>query len=230
MKFRILLPGAVIALALLAAACGPPPPLRDDTLLHDENLFSNEEPCAVPCWRGITPGETAWGDALTIIEDAEGFTDPQVQESPDNPSIRQAAWQETDGAPCCQMLTEDGETVSAIFLRTAPQLTMADLVEQQGEPEYVLGIPYTDTEAIMNLIYPDVRMVVYAFVAGAAEGELSESSEIIAVLYLTEKDMDLLTQTNNLHTWDGFQSYKAYEDGEFEVTPSVTLTPTSAGE
>lgn len=229
MNFRVLLPGVVIALVLLAA-CAPPPPLRDDSLLHDETIFSNEEPCAVPCWKGIVPGETDWSNALTTIEDDSAFTDPQVQESPDNSSLRQAAWQETEGSPCCQMLTEDGETVSAIFLRVAPELTLEDLIDAQGEPEYVLGIPYTEEEAIANLIYPDVSMVVYAFVAGAAQGEITETSEVIAVLYLTQKDMDLLIKTNNLHEWEGFKSYKEYEEGEFEVTPSITLTPTSTGE
>jgi protein-disulfide isomerase len=201
------------------------PSLLDETLLHDENLLSDEE-CTAPCWRGITPGETDWNEALTILEDDPDFTDPQVQESPDNPLIRQAAWQEIDGAPCCQMLTDNGETVSAVFLRLAPTFTLGEVIEVYGEPAYVLGIPYTDDEAIINLIFPDIQTVIYAFVAGTETGELSERSEIIAALFMTEKDMALLTTTNNLHAWEGYQSYQDYERGEFEVTPSVTLTPT----
>src|SRR5690606_32282156 len=59
MKHRLILPG-VIALVLLFAACAPPPPLRDDTLLQDTSLITENTECAPPCWRGITPGVTAW--------------------------------------------------------------------------------------------------------------------------------------------------------------------------
>ena len=69
-------------------------------------------------------------------------------------------------------------------------------------------------------------MVIYAFVEGAETGELSESSEVIGALYFVEEDMDLLLQTTELHVWEGYQSYATYNEGEFEVTPSVTLTPT----
>ena len=78
----------------------------------------------------------------------------------------------------------------------------------------------------MSLVYPDVPMVVYAFVEGAEKGELSASSEVIGALYFVQEDMDLLLKTTDLHAWEGYQSYAAYIDGEFEVTPSVTLTPT----
>jgi hypothetical protein len=70
--------------------------------------------------------------------------------------------------------------------------------------------------------------VIYAFVAGTA-GALSESSEIVGVLYMTPTDMDLLIKTSNLHAWDGYKLYSAYDTSEYQVTPSVTLTPTATG-
>jgi hypothetical protein len=79
----------------------------------------------------------------------------------------------------------------------------------------------------MSLVYPEVPMVVYVFVAGTEEGELSEASEIIGSLYFTPEDMELLLQTQELHAWDGYKSYAAYSEDEFAVTPSVTLTPTA---
>jgi len=253
MRVRLLLPG-LAALVLLASACLPAPELRSDKLLHDTSLIDDsavadaeataeagsDDPeatpdvaagdaieCAPPCWRGIVPGETNWRDALTMIEDAGIFANVQVEDVPDS-GVRQALWQEgAEGEPCCQMFSsEDGETVSVVFLRTAPLINMGELVERWGEPEYLRGVEFTDDQAIMNLIYPEVPMVVYAFVAGPTEGQLSDSSEIIGVLYMTQHDMDLLLQTNDLHSWDGYQGFSDYEDGEFEVTPSVTITPT----
>ena len=255
MRVRLLLPG-LIALVLLASACLPAPELRSDKLLRDTSLIDapaaadaeaestaeagSDDPeatqeagvgtaieCAPPCWRGIVPGETNWRDAVTMIEDSGVFANVQVEDVPDS-GVRQALWQEgAEGEPCCQMFSsEDGETVSVVFLRTAPQITMSQLVERWGEPEYLRGVEFTDDQAIMNLIYPEVPMVVYAFVAGPTEGQLSESSEIIGVLYMTQHDMDLLLQTNELHGWEGYQGFSDYEEGEFEVTPSVTITPT----
>ena len=72
-----------------------------------------------------------------------------------------------------------------------------------------------------------------SWVAGPTEGEVSESSEIIGSLYTTPVQMDVFLQTNNLHEWEGFAPYTTYqndEGSEFEITPSVTLTPTAAAQ
>ena len=227
MKHRLILPG-VIALVLLFAACSPPPPLRDDTLLQDTSLITNDSDCAPPCWRGITPGITTWGDALTILEDDPTLENVTVQEDDESPA-KVAEFQQQGGSPCCQMFTEDGEFVNVIFLRVAPTSTVGELIEIHGDPTYIIGSQYSDDQAVMNLIYPEQAMVIYAFVPGT-EGSITEDSEIVGILYMTPEDMDLLIQTNDLHAWEGYQSYTDYQSGEFEVTPSVTLTPTPSGE
>jgi hypothetical protein len=222
-KPRMLL---VILLLLVIAACMPAPVLRDDTLLHDTSLISGE-PCAAPCFRGITPGETSWRDAVTIIEDDPDFTNVQTQTADDGSKRVQIAWQEGEGGSvCCQIMSEDGETVRLAFLRTAPDMTLGEVIEAHGEPVYIAGQEFTEDQAIMSLVYPETPMVVYAFVAGPETGELTASSEIIGALYFVPEDMELLLSTTELHSWEGYQSYKAYVESELEVTPSVTLTPT----
>lgn len=215
---------AVLALATLAA-CAPPPNLRDNTLLQDTSLLSGE-PCAAPCFRGITPGETSWQAARTILEDDPDFKNITVTEDEASDAI-QAAWQQGDNQICCQMATNDGSTVSLIFLRTAPDMTLGELQEVHGEPTYIIGSEFTADQAIMSVVYPEVPMVVYVFVAGPEEGTLSASSEIIGTLYFTPEDMELLIATQELHAWDGYKSYVEYNTDEFAVTPSITLTPTA---
>ena len=107
-------------------------------------------------------------------------------------------------------------------------LAFGGRIIDQGEPKYLVGSPYSDDQAVMNLIYPDKSLVVYAFVAGTT-GSLSESSEIVGVLYMTPPDMDLLIKTSSLHAWAGYKAYQDYDTSTFEVTPSVTLTPTPNG-
>ncbi len=226
MNCRLYLPG-ILALVFLFAACSPPPPLRDTNLLQDTSLITTTESCSLPCWRGITPGVTKWSDALTILEDDKTLESVNVQED-DKSKAKVAQFQQKGGTSCCQMFTQDGETVSVVFLRTAPTVTVGQLVTAQGEPTYLVGSSFSDDQAIMNLIYPEKSMVIYAFVAGAT-GALSETSEIVGVLYMTPTDMDLLIKTSNLHAWDGYKTYDAYDTSAYQVTPSVTLTPTATG-
>lgn len=229
MNVRFALLG-VVALALVLAACAPPPELRDDTLIDDISLVSGE-PCAAPCWRGITPGETLWRDALTIIEDEPQFENIQVQEDEESNAIG-ALWNGAGGPECCQMVAEDGETVNLIFIRPRPNMTLGDVIETNGEPSYAIGTPVSEDQAIVNLVFPEIPIIVLAFAPGE-QGSLSETSEIIGVFYTTPADMELFVNTQYLHNWEGYQSFATYrqaEDAEYDVTPSVTLTPTVAAE
>lgn len=226
MKLRLLVPG-LLALVLLVAACSPPE-LRDPNMLQDTSLISGE-PCEAPCWRGITPGETSWSDALTILEDDATIENLQTQ-TDDNTNAALATWNQKGGAECCQMFSDDGEVVSVLLLRVAPATTLGQVIEKYGEPVYVVGSKFTDDQAALNIIYPEQNMVIYVFAAGTT-GALSESSEVFALLYVVPSQMELLIQTSELHTWSGYSSFEQYADTntEFEVTPAITLTPTETG-
>jgi hypothetical protein len=227
MKPRFLLP-ALALLVLFMAACGPAPELRNPKKLKDTSLITNE-PCSAPCWRGITPGETSWADAVAIIENDDTLANLQVQDAPEdstNPAAKEATWDQKEGEACCRMFTQDGETVQVIIVETAPDVSLGDMIDTQGEPTYLVGAGGNADQAVMALVYPEKQLVTYAFVAGEDQGALSQSSEIIGMTYWTTEDMDLLLKTNSLQAWEGYQSYRTYLDSPFEVTPSVTLTPT----
>ncbi len=227
MKIRLLMPG-LIALLLLASACVPPLNLRNNKFLNDDSLIT-KQPCDAPCWRGITPGETKWADALTILEDSTDLDKPEVQKEENGPGIG-ALWQPKDGESCCQMASLNGETVSVILLRLAPNVTLGKLIEARGEPTYVLGAPGDEEQAVVNLFYPDNSLIVTVFVAGDKNGAVSASSEVIGAYYVAPDQMDLILKTNSLYGWKGYQSFSAYApeatDADFVITPSVTLTPT----
>ena len=221
MNRRFLIP-AISVLVVLIAACAPTPELRNDNLLQDSSFLSGE-PCGPPCWRGIIPGETDWNDALNIIEDDPTLSDLETRTSDDTEVIG-AIWGQTDGDSCCQMYSESGELVDIIILQTAPTNTLGDVVETYGEPTYLIGETLSGEQGVFTLFYPEDQMLIYSFIAGE-NGELSEASEVIGFAYFALDRMELLMQTNDLHEWEGYQSYSAYMGGDFEVTPSVTLTP-----
>ena len=238
MKPRFLLLG-VLLLVVLVAACSPAPVLRNPKFLKDTSLININGQCDAPCWRGITPGVTNYNDALIILQDETDLDDPQTQSIPDAGPALGASWQPTGGEPCCQVVSEDGQTVSSIFLQLAPEITLKQLIDARGEPEYVLGTPGTDDQAIVNLFYPEQNMIVFTFVEGAAKGALSETSEIVGVYYTTPDRMQLGINLSSLYGWKGYQPFSAYAPEnpdapgsvtpDFKVTQSVTLTPTSEG-
>ncbi len=222
MKFR-LFALVVIGLTFVVAACSPPPELRNDELLHNPSLVTGD-PCAVPCWNGITPGETSFQDAWTILEDSPDLTNVSSEDVED-PNARVLSWQEGDGQPCCWLLSEDGETVTMMSLATAPDVSIGDFVEVHGEPSYVSGAPVSDNQAVMMLVYPDIPLIIYVFVAGEGEGVLSPSSEIIAVYHMTADAMEQAIQGSDLYFWDGYKAYAGYVEGEFDQTAVPTSIP-----
>jgi hypothetical protein len=228
MKFRVLIPALLALVLLLIAACSPPN-LRNEKFLKDDSLLTNQ-PCSAPCWHDIIPGKTAWDDALAALKKVADFEEPKTQKAENGPAIG-ATWQQKNGDPCCQMVTEDGKTVSFILLQLAPTATVGKLIEARGEPKYVVGTPGNDDQAIINLFYPDSSMIVIAFVAGAKDGKLTASSEVIGAWYLTPERMDLILKTSNLHSWKGYEPYTTYAPdtpaSQFAITPSITLTPTT---
>jgi len=219
---RLLILAVFATVMVVTAACAPTPELRNDNLLVDSSFLDNE-PCGPPCWRGITPGETEWNAALDLIEDSADLENLETRTSDDSDVIG-AIWAPADGDSCCQMYTEDGELVDIVIVQTTPVNTLGETIDTHGEPTYLIGETLSDDQGVFTLFYPDIQMLIYAFVAGE-EGALAESSEVIGFAYFSPSRMELLTQTNDLHEWDGYGTYAEYMDSDFEVTPSVTLTP-----
>lgn len=221
-KMLFILP---LLLMLVAAGCMPQPTLRSELFLHDTSLITRE-PCAAPCWNNITPGETSWSAALEIIQGDTRFQGVEVN-TDDQEGLIQAVWQPAgSGQFCCRMLAEgEGENVSFLFLALAtPGIIVDQVLNTYGEPTYVTTFDFTDQESVVQLIYPDVPMVVSALV-GTKESSLLANSEIVAMLTMAPDEMALILQTTDLKRWDGYQAYATYVQATPVVTPSVTLTP-----
>lgn len=216
MRLRTLWP-AIFVLVLALVACSPVPQLRDPNMLSDTSLISGE-PCSAPCWNGIVPGETAWRDAVRIIQRDDRFANGEERE--DDSGAVGYLWQTTNGASCCQMASRDGEVVSVILLALAPEMVLGDVIEKIGEPQYLIGQAVSDDQAYLTLVYPSLDTLLTVFVEGAG-GALSETSEIISVFYLAERDMQDVLRTTPLYEWEGYQSFAYYNDGNYDVTPEA---------
>lgn len=227
MKLKLLIPGIVL---VFLAACSPPPELRDSKMWQDRSLVTGE-PCAAPCWQGITPGETTWNEAQTLISTMSGVIDLQTQEQEGQIG---AVWRTNESEQyCCAIVSnveeavDDTDVVDYIQVRLSPDVTLGELIEVHGDPTYVVnGEEVTEDQAYVVLLYPDIPIIAYAFVAGAANGTLSASSEIIFVVYVTPEAMETeVIRNSNLQAWDGYQSFSYYAESEsnpYELTAQPT--------
>ncbi len=222
MKIRLIL--LATFLAMLISACAPEVRILSDRFLQDSSIVT-DDPCEAPCWRGITPGETRWNEALSVIETDTSLTGLQTRNDTDTGQIG-AAWAQVDGDNCCQMFTQDGETVSLIVAQTAPNVSFGEIIEKYGEPSYALGETVTSDQALLSVYYPDVPMIVYLFAAGD-NGQINEQSQVVGFAYTTLDLMELVINTSSLYEWSGFGVFGAIIEGDFDITPVVTLTPTN---
>jgi hypothetical protein len=209
--------------SLVVSACSAPPVLRDDTFLKDDSLVTGE-PCGAPCFRGITPGETSWRDAVNTIQDDPQFAGFRVEEFEEDSTLaKRLTWADGDAQDCCLITTLDGETVEEFFSFLAPQMQLGDVIDRYGEPQYLFGEPVSDDQAVAFLIYEDPSVMLYIFVGGAATGEISPDSEVIGMWYVTPASITGLIANNELYRWSGYGAFADLIDGNFDVTPQPTV-------
>lgn len=211
--------GVIIVLslmvAMLLAACSGEVNLLNDSMLSDTSLLSGE-PCAAPCWNDITPGETRYRDAKLIIESDPNFKISEEPDPQEGSIVRSFTFAEGDNPACCQLVSRDGETVSSFLLQTAPLMTFGPVFDIYGEPDYVGGEQISDEQGYVALIYPDVPLILYAFVENPPTGEVSVSNPIIGTMYLGETEVEDLMECASLYEWAGFIAFTDYAEREFD--------------
>ncbi len=208
-------PPLEVLTALAEGAAGvtigaPERSLLNDGFLRDSGLISGE-PCAPPCWQNITPGLTDMSAALESVSALEGLNIVQVVDTG-------FAFQASASEPCCQIASTDAGLVETILLQLAPETELGEVLDVYGDPTYVTGQPFSDKEAVMMLYYPERFMLLYAVVPGV-DGQLTESSPIVSVIYATEALLANAFDATPFDHWKGYLTYSEYMDGEFDHQP-----------
>lgn len=212
---RLLFALLFILTALTVAGCAPEVRLLDETKLKDFSLLSGE-PCEAPCWNEIVPGESLYRDAKLMIEEDTRYKDVQEAERKEDSDARIFGFAPEEGQVCCQVFSRDGETVTSLLLQFAPDMTFGPVMDRYGEATYVGGEAPAADQAYMALVYPEVPMVIYAFVAGAENGRLSTGSEILGAMYMSQEEMTLLLACSRLFDWEGFTGFNETIDENFD--------------
>lgn len=208
----------IVLIVFLLAACAPTINLLDENNLKDTSLLSGE-PCSAPCWNGITPGETTFRDAMIIVEDDGRFKNVKEVESEEETEERLFGFSEGDANVCCQIYSREGDVVESMLFLLAPEMTLGEVIDKYGEPTYLTGEEVAEEQAIMFLVYPDLPLVLYTFVKGTG-GELTETSEIIGVLYMTEAEIQQIIDASRFYEWEGYQAFTEYIDENYDFVGS----------
>ncbi|MCE2470519.1 MAG: hypothetical protein J4G18_01205 [Anaerolineae bacterium] len=214
MKRALLVLCALIAVVALAA-CSADVNLLDESKLSDTSLISGE-PCAAPCWNGITPGETRYRDAKLIIESDDRFKISDEPSPEDGSTARSFTFAEGENPACCQLVSRNGDMVSSFLLQTAPIMNFGAVYDIYGEPDYLGGEQVNDEQGYMALVYSEVPLILYAFVANPPTGAISVTSQIIGTMYLGEAEMQELLTCASLYQWQGFLEFTSYVEREFD--------------
>ena len=197
------------------AACSPDINLLNEDMLSDTSLLTGD-PCAPPCWNDIVPGETRYRDAKLIIESDSRFKMGEEPEAEEGSLARSFTFGEGDKPQCCQIISRDGETVSSFLLQTAPRMSFGSVFDEFGEPDYVAAEQVSDEQGYVALIYQELPLIIYAYVAKPSEGQVSVSNPIIGVMYLRAEEADELLVCASLKHWRGFTAFSAYQGDEFD--------------
>jgi protein-disulfide isomerase len=175
-----------------------------DNLIHDE-------PCAAPCWRGITPGETTWEEAAQIVQQSKDLSDIQEQSATDGSSAKVMFWRSMEGIDCCNMLSQDGETVDELLLITSSSTTIGEVIEKRGDPVYAITRATAQGGYVVSLFYPEQQLIVYAFVEGQSAAAFSAESRVIGVSYLSPVRSEQTIEELQPTEWAGYGAMLQYE-------------------
>ncbi|MCY4018546.1 MAG: thioredoxin domain-containing protein [Chloroflexi bacterium] len=190
---------------------GPPEPtVLDSAMLPDISLLTGD-PCAPPCWQNIRPGKTDMQEALEILSTLDSI---RITAASDAGIV----FSYGAGPPCCQIASDDAGQVAGIVLQLAPQVLVGELIQNLGEPQYVTGMPFSDREYLLVLVYPDHAAFVYAMIPGP-DGALDELSPVVSAIYASDEQMQQIISTSPFDNWKGYLSYSQYMDGAFDNNP-----------
>ena len=107
----------------------------------DKSLLTGE-PCAPPCWQGITPGTTPGTEAVEILKGLE-FVDPDSIRRGEYSKGERVTWEMIFGGDeIAYMWFDSNGIVDAIGYDLRYRITLQELIDAIGDPDGVMTCLY----------------------------------------------------------------------------------------
>lgn len=201
----------------------------EDVVVVPQPIVANliaDEPCAAPCWRGITPGETTWDEAAEIVRANKDLLDMEEQAAADESGAKVMFWRSLDGIDCCNMLSENGTSVDELLLLSSSAMMIGDVIEVRGDPTYAITRETAQGGFVVSLFYPENSLIVYVFVAGQSARDFNEESQIVGVSYMSPERSEQVIEELAPSDWAGYSGFLQYNSSATaEPEPQQTVEP-----
>ena len=168
----------------------------------------SESACEAPCWREIVPGKTLITDVADLIRADRQNVEISVQDIEDG--AQAVTWKTFNTGlndPNYVVGNADG-VVEAISLLDLSQITLGEVIEMQGEPDFALAVPNNEDSALFYAIYEEQALLVLGLIV-TVEG-LTEETAIVGAQYYAPSAMDELLANADAPAWTGYDSLADY--------------------
>lgn len=166
------------------------------------------EGCVAPCWRDIVPGESDFTGVVEVIRADRQFYEIGEQDETDGAQL--VSWQSINsgiGEPSFIISDAEG-VVDVISILEVSTLTLGEVLDVQGQPEYALASRNNNGGAIVYTFFPEKTMIVLSF-AVLEDGLTPEATVIGAQFFSETRFKELLTAAVPAN-WEGFEALEEY--------------------
>lgn len=175
-----------------------------------EGGLLSKEPCAPPCFFGITPGFTTEEEARSIIEQKEMF---ENCEDFDTSSVGG----NSQGIRCNFFVVYFVDAmVNDLAFYPADEMTLKEIIAEYGEPNrlftYSSSTPDNPLYGDLSLCFEDLYMIIDTPSTIGEVYRTSEETRVLAVSYLSSEDQytRICSGLGGSQLWEGYGDYPVY--------------------
>src|SRR6266508_6158087 len=184
-------------------------------------------PCQLPCWEGITPGQTTAADAVTHLQQLPFITDVTTENAAPGMGIVKWSWIDHQGvAGRAYFFGDTTTTAQPIFSLGATyptQVKLSDIIASYGQPTYIQAgaippqVQSTQATNYLLVIFYKQQHIKLIVQEGAPTIPSLDPDMAIASFAIDAPEQDILTSLDDralasqgIVSWQGFHDFMFY--------------------
>lgn len=193
--------------------------LAEDIDIGDGGLLSGL-PCPSPCAFGVRVGETKLDQVIPVLENngiSRCWTEPNLSWSLVSCGENRLNVQ----------VTMETSLVSAIWFDPSVPISLGEIIEKYGEPNYVTVDQDATPNLQLRLYWNSIRMLVVVPEIFGETYDVRNTTEVEGVDFSDENLYRISDKETNPYyqPWNGYSMYQPTEPFPLNPTPIATATP-----